>query len=95
MEELNQQLINQLKNGEITIYYTPSRGAKENLKKLIRVLKTAFPEDIAPSGESIYYRRHSNIPIRWTGTNYDDGYREVLIDDFFKPSEVSINYSIY
>lgn len=88
-------MLYQLRNGEITIHYSPSSGSKDNLKKLTRVLKTVFPEDTGPSGESNYYRRHSNSFSQWTASINPDGYRIVLIDDFFKPSEVNINYSIY
>ena len=95
MKIVNQELLKQLMDGKVTIHYRPSHKVHGMYGKLKAVLKKAFPYDIAPSGESNYYRRHNGNPDAWTGSEYDDNYAVVSIDDFFKPSEIGINYQIY
>jgi len=95
MEIVNQELLQQLKDGKVTIHYEPSYRVKGALKKLTKICKTAFPNDINPTGESNFYRRHYSDYNSWSATIYDDGYEIVSIDDFFKPSEININYEIF
>lgn len=95
MEIENQELLQQLKDGKVTIYYRPSYRLPGKLEKLILVLGKAFPKDLKPTGESIYYRRNIQDSGYWAGSNYHDEHTVVTIDDFFKPSEVNINYEIF
>ena len=65
--ELNQKLIEKLRNKEIWLHYG-DLGSSGDLEGLRLVIKTAFPDDKRiPGGTANYYR---NINNHWDGTSY-------------------------
>jgi hypothetical protein len=96
MEEINEQLLQKFKEGKILIKYMKSTN-KEDLIKLRSIIKKAFPIDGSiPEGNAKYYQA-SLSGMSWTGTDtFDEEYYVIVpLDDFFKPSEVNINYEIF
>jgi hypothetical protein len=96
MEEINEQLLQKFKERKILIKYMKSTN-KEDLIKLRSILKKAFPIDASiPEGNAKYYEA-SLSGMSWTGTDTFDEENDTIVplDDFFKPSEVNINYEIF
>ena len=99
MEVLNRVLIRQFRGRSIIIKYMRSSSLSD-LQKLKSILREAYPDSAdTPTGTANYYfgSRHGHT---WNGTDDPDTSLEgqfsiVSIDDFFQPSEISINYQIY
>lgn len=79
--KLNQKLLEQLRNDEITV---ENSGTLEQLKE---VLKAAFPEHGAPpAGDCQYYSRSEINTDRWTGYSFKDKSKPTFkISDFYQP----------
>ena len=92
--EINQELINKLRNKEIWLHYGDLR-AKGDLEGLRLILKTAFPEDTSIPGGSVDYYR--NIGNRWDGTSFGPPSEVAAheLEDFFTTNKVVNNYEIY
>lgn len=79
--KLNQKLIQQLRNGEITV---ENNGPVEQLRE---VLKVAFPhESVLPTGSCQYYSRSATNTYGWMAYSLQGkGKPTVKISDFYQP----------
>jgi hypothetical protein len=93
MKNLNKNLLSQLKNGEIAIDYT----IVKNLDLLRLILKTAFPHDNSPCGDSDLY--YSTSGLYWSGwhSNAHSEIPRVTVNDFLVGAESKEinNYEIF
>lgn len=92
--EINQELIDKLRNKEIWLHYGDLRG-EGDLEGLRLVIKTAFPKDTSiPGGSADYYR---SIDNRWDGTSFGPPSEVTAheLEDFFNTDKVVNNYQIF